>query len=102
MGRSDSRLSSTRSGVVSCCFLAARIPVLPLAAPVPPLALFRGQLWIPGLRHGCAKNVQTADVRVPGRGAAESFIASYRALPRQLRHAAYAQQIEVAPHSRSS
>src|SRR5579863_257916 len=62
MGRSASRLSRTRSGVVMLCFLAAAIVRLSLPAPIPPLALIEGQERIASLGHGRTISIQTADV----------------------------------------
>src|ERR1700690_3678339 len=102
MGRSASRLSSTRSGVVSSRFSAAAITRLSSAAPVPPLALLGRQKRIPRLRYRRAKNIQAADVlRLPGN-LAKLLIKLFRVPPRELRHAGNPEQLEIAQHGRSN
>src|SRR5271155_3001083 len=100
MGRSASRLSRTRSGVVRLRLLdlAAGIAGLSLAAPIPPLALFTAQARVAGLRYCCAENIQAANIhRLPGSGA-QALVQFFGVLARELRHAANAEQIEIAQH----
>src|ERR1700675_464878 len=100
MGRSASRLSKTRSGVVRLLLLdlAAGIAGLSLAAPIPPIALRAGKPGITGLRHSRAENIQAADIhRLAGLGA-QALIQLLRILSGELRHAADPQQTEIAKH----
>src|SRR5208282_2149241 len=101
MGRSASRLSRTRSGVVRSRFSAAAIARLSPPAPIPPLALFRWQKWIPSLRYRRPKNIQAADVLRLAGNLAELLIKLFRVLPGQLDHAGNAEQLEIAQHGRS-
>src|ERR1700676_276923 len=104
MGRSASKLSNTRSGVVSVNRLPFRILhrfTLSLAAPIPPLALLHGKPRVTRLRHRRAKNVEAANVLVLRSHAAQLLIESIRILPRQLRHAAYPQDFKIAQHGRT-
>src|SRR5215510_15435692 len=97
MAHSASKLKSTRSGVVSSDFLRGMSLFAP-AAPVPPLTLFSRQERIPGLSDRCGENIQAADV-VPLPGdAAEFGVKPSWILPAELRHAADAQQLEIAQH----
>src|SRR5713101_5408462 len=101
MGRSASRLSSTRSGVVSSGCLAARIAGLPFAAPIPPLALFGRQAPVARLGHGRAENIQTTDVLLlPGRPA-KFFIELLGVLFRELRHALNSEKVKITEHGRT-
>src|SRR5271154_1692452 len=103
MGRSASRLSRTRSGVVRLLLLdlAAGIAGLSLAAPIPPLALFAGQARIARLRHGGAKNVEAADIHPLAGFGAQALVQLFGILTRELRHAANAEQVEIAKHGRA-
>src|SRR5208282_1344212 len=96
MGRSASRLSRTRSGVVSPRFLAPGIARLSLPAPVPPLRLLERQPWISRLRHCRHEDVQAADVLRLSGDSAEFLVKLFRIAPRQLRHAVNPQQFKVA------
>src|SRR5271155_3503562 len=103
MGRSASKLSRTRSGVVRLLLLdlVAGIAGLSAAAPIPPLALFTAQPRIARLRHGRAEHVQAADIhRLAGFGA-QALVQLFGILARELRHAANAEQVEIAKHGRA-
>src|SRR5438309_3536568 len=101
MGRSESRLSSTRSAVVrSSLRLRFGTPRLPLAAPVPPYTFLRRQSWIARLRDGCSEDVEAADVRTLPGDLAQASIHLARVGVSQLSDAADAQQLEVAQHGR--
>jgi hypothetical protein len=76
--------------------------LFPLFAPPPPLALRRIEPRIPRLRHGRAKHVQHADVLMLPRHAPQLLVELPRVLPRQLRHAANPQQLEVPQHGGSN
>src|ERR1700682_2717542 len=105
MGRSASKLSNTRSGVVSVNRLPLRMLhrfALSQAAPIPPLALLRGKPRVTRLRHHRVKNVEAADVLVRRRHAAQLLIESLGILPGKLRHAAHPQEFKVAQHRRTN
>src|SRR5271156_4044924 len=103
MGRSASRLSRTRSGVVRLLLLdlAAGIAGLSLAAPIPPLALFTGQARIAGLRYRCGENIEATNInRLAGFGT-EALVKFFGILAGQLGHAANAEQVEIVQHGRA-
>src|ERR1700680_2533515 len=102
IGRSASRLSSTRSGVVNSRFSARAIPLLSSAAPIPPLALLRWQTPVPCLRHRRAKNIQAADVLRLPRDSAQLLIKFLWASFGKLRHAGNAEQFKTAQHRRTN
>src|SRR5579864_4229666 len=103
IGRSASRLSRTKSGIVSSRFSAGGdITLLSLAAPIPPLRLFQRETWISRLRNGRAKNVQAANILGLSRKQAELLIKFFWILPGQLRHAADAEQFKIAEHRGSN
>src|SRR5271165_148571 len=102
MGRSASRLSRTRSGVVNARVSAAPIARLSLSAPIPPLALVERQPRIPCLRHGRPKDIQAADVLRLAGNLAKLLIELLWVLPRELGDAANAEQVEIAQHCRSN
>src|SRR5258707_5714529 len=74
IGCSASRLSKTRSGMVSSRFLAAGMARFPLPAPVPPLALLGREQRIAGLSYGRREDVLAADVDALAGDAAELLI----------------------------
>src|ERR1700675_2588394 len=98
MGRSASRLSKTRSGVVRLLLfdLAAGIAGLSLAAPIPPTALRAGKPRVASLRHSRAENIQAADIHRPAGLGAQALVKFFGILARELRHAANPQQAEIA------
>src|SRR5579862_1105141 len=100
MGRSASKLSSTKSGVVNPRFSAPAIACLSSAAPVPPLALFQRQKRIPCLRYRRAKNIQTADVLRLPFDSTQLLIKLLGISPRKLRHAGNPEQLEITQHGR--
>src|SRR3984885_7773005 len=102
IGRSASRLRSTRSGVVSSRFLAAGIACLALAAPLPPQALLDRQIRILRLRYRRPKYVQATDVLRPAGDLAELLVHLLRIAPRQLRHGANTEEFEIAQHRRAN
>src|SRR5271155_1433099 len=102
MGRSASRLSSTRSGVVRPRFSAAAIARLSFAAPIPPLALVERQMRIPCLGYRRPKNIQAADVLRLAGDLAEAFVKFLRVLPRESVHAGNAEPVKVAQHGRAN
>src|SRR3984885_10417297 len=102
IGRSASKLSSTRSGVVNSLFLAAGITCLALAAPVPPQALLDRQIRILRLRYRRPKYVQATDVLRLAGDLAELLVHLLRIAPRQLRHGANTEEFEIAPHRRAN
>jgi hypothetical protein len=61
MGRSASRLKTTKSGVVTVA-LSFAIGSLPFLAPVPPLPLFDRQIGILCLGDSRGKHIETADI----------------------------------------
>src|SRR5580700_6369288 len=103
MGRSASRLSRTRSGVVSVerSFLAAGIASLSAAAPIPPLALCTGQPRIAGLRRRRGENIEAANIHGLACLGAQALIELFGILASELSHAANAEQIEIAKHGRA-
>jgi hypothetical protein len=66
------------------------------------LALLCGEAGIASLSHGGAKNVETADVLVLGRDAAERFVQSFGTAPGQLGDATYPEDFEIAKHGRAN
>src|SRR6202046_1866262 len=98
MGRSASRRSSTRSGVVRLLALFFGMFFLPQAAPIPPLAFFRGEQRVARLCYRGLKCVQTADVDALAREAAKFLVHFARILPRELTDRANAQHFKVAQH----
>src|SRR4029077_11738249 len=101
IGRSASRLSRTRSGVVSARFLAPGIARFPLAARVPALALFHGKLRILRLRHRRLKDIQTADIlRFPGLDT-ELLVQLFRIAACELSNRLNPQKFEVTNYRRS-
>src|ERR1700732_2750232 len=99
MGRSASKLSSTRSGTVTPRFSAAAITRLSSMAPIPPLALLHRQPRVPRLRHRRAKDIQTANVLRLSRDLAELFVEPLRIPPGKLSYGSNAEQLKVAQHS---
>jgi hypothetical protein len=57
--------------------------------------LLNGELRVARLRHGGAKNIQAANVRVLWRDAAKRLIKPLWISPGQLRDAAHAQDLEI-------
>src|ERR1035437_6456417 len=102
MGHSVSRASSTRSGVVGSRGSAGGIRRLAPTAPIPPLALLRRKARIPGLGHGRAKDIQHTRVLALAGKAAQLFVHTLRVLAGQVRHALYAQHLEIADHGRAN
>src|SRR5579863_5106350 len=100
IGRSASKLSRTKSGVVSAPCLAPVIACLPFATPIPPLALLCRQTWISGLRYGRTKDIEAADVHRPLGNSAKLFVKFLRILPGELVHAGNSKQLEIAQHGR--
>src|SRR6476660_43311 len=101
IGRSASRLSRTRSGVVSSRLLAVGIARFPLPAPIPPLAFFQRKLRISRLRHRGLEDVQATDVlRFPGLDA-ELLIQLLRIAAGELSHRLDPKKLEVADHRRT-
>src|SRR5215471_4869069 len=118
MGRSASKLSSTRSAVVSStpsfpfffftAFLIAGLPhaglaflccaSFPFFAPPPPLALLRRQPWILCLSDGGLERIQHANVLMLPGDSSQPGVHRLRVLLCQLRDAANAQQFEIAKH----
>src|SRR5262249_35091054 len=100
MGRSASRLSSTRSGVVSARLLLCLATGLPFAAPIPPYALLRRQVRIARLRHGGTENVQHADVLMLARHATQPLVHALRLAAGQAIHGPDSQQLEIPQYRR--
>src|SRR5215471_17873418 len=98
MGRSASKLSSTRSGVVSARFLVAGIGSLAFTTPIPPLTLVGRQFGILRLFDSCAEGVETADVDGLALQRAQLLVELLRIPARELRNAVYAEHLEVAQH----
>src|ERR1700693_2068955 len=98
MGRSASRLSRTRSGVVRPLALFFGMVFLPQAAPIPPLTFFCGKQRVASLRHRGLKAVEAADIDALAGEAAKFFVHFVRILARELADGANAQQFEIAEH----
>src|SRR5437588_6530069 len=99
MGRSQSRLSSTRSGVVRSRLLLG-MGAFPLSAPIPPLALVQWQSGIARLGYRRAKHVEhTWVLFLPGE-LGQALIKLFRRLPRQLGDVGYAEPLEISQHNR--
>src|SRR5580692_8501036 len=101
IGRSASKLSRTKSGVVSAPCLAPAIACLPFATPIPPLALLHRQMWIPGLRDSRTKDIEAADVHRLLGNSAKLLVKFLRILPGELADAGNAEQLEIVQHGRS-
>src|SRR5215471_1713798 len=112
MGCSASRLSRTRSGVVRfrvlllgmgrlpALRLARRSRALPLAAPVPPMALGGRETGIARLRHGGGEGVEHAGIRALAGYPTEPLVKMAGLLAGKLRHAADAQPPKIPQHGR--
>jgi hypothetical protein len=74
---------------------------LSLAAPIPPLALRRGQQWIARLGHRRAKHVEDARVLPLPCQPAKPIIHFARVGTRKLANVSNAQHFEIAEHGRS-
>src|ERR1700722_17193506 len=98
MGRSASRLSRTRSGVVRVFCLFFGMAFFPAAAPIPPLTFLRGQQRVASLGYGGLKGVEAADVDALAGDAAQFFVHLAGILARELADGADFQQLEVAKH----
>src|ERR1700728_261580 len=98
MGRSASRLSRTRSGVVRLLGLFFCMAVLPQAAPIPPLAFFRGEQRVASLGYRGLEGVETADVNALAGKAAKFLVHFMGILARELTDGTNAQQFEIAKH----
>src|ERR1051326_7747732 len=97
MGRSDRRLSRTRSAVVSGSLpLPFATPRLSFPAPVPPYRLLRREQRIARLRHRCLKYIKAADVVLLSRELTQTFVHLVGILSRQSGNIADSQQLEVA------
>src|SRR2546426_54594 len=97
IGRSASKLSSTRSGVVSSrplllgAFIRNPAPLLPYSlasllpssAPVPPQTFFRRQSRVSRLRHGRGKHIQHTDIVLLTGNVVQPVIEPPRILPRK-------------------
>src|SRR5580692_4548083 len=95
MGRSASKLSRTRSGVVSVPCLFFGMAFLSAAAPIPPLAFFRGEQRIARLGYGGLERVEAADVDALAGDAAKLFVHFAGILARELADGADFQQLEI-------
>jgi hypothetical protein len=71
---------------------------LSLAAPPPPLALFRGQARIARLSHCRPKHIQHANILVLPSYPSEIAIEPVRISPCQFRNASHAKQVEISQH----
>src|SRR6185437_6005942 len=99
MGRSDSRLSKTRSAVVSgSLLLRFATPRLPFPAPVPPYRLRRREQRIARLRHRCLKYIKAADVVLLSRKLTQTFVHMVGILSCQSGKIGDSQQLKVAKH----
>src|ERR1700722_6779116 len=98
MGRSASRLSRTRSGVVRVPCLFFCMAFLSAAAPIPPLAFFGGEQRVASLGYGGLKGVKAADVDALAGDAAEFFVHFAGILGCELADGADFQQLEIAEH----
>src|ERR1700691_5162257 len=98
MGRSASKLSRTRSGVVRLLGLFLGMVFLPQAAPIPPLAFFRGKQRVARLGYRGLKGVEAADVNALAGEAAKFFVYFMRILARELADGANAQHFKIAKH----
>src|SRR4051795_13504814 len=98
MGRSASRLSKTRSGVVSPFSLPFLIFLFPQPAPVPPLALLRRKQRIFCLRNGGTKNIQATDILPLPLDTVQCRIHGLRISSGKPFNTVDAQLVEVAQH----
>ena len=71
---------------------------LPAAAPIPPLAFFRGEQRVAGLGHGGLEGVEAADVDALAGDAAKFFVHLAGILARELADGADFQQLEIPKH----
>src|ERR1700722_19888206 len=101
IGRSASRLSKTRSGVVRSRALDAAILRLPQAAPIPPLALPGGKQGIARLRYSRGEDVEAADVLPLPCCTAKTLVEARGLLPCELGNIADTEKFEVPERSGS-
>ena len=71
---------------------------LSAAAPIPPLAFFRGEQRVASLGYGGLKCVEAADVDALAGNAAKFFVHLAGILVRELADRADFQQLEIAEH----
>src|SRR5215467_13140323 len=101
MGRSESRLSTTRSAVVrSSLRLPLGTPGLSLATPVPPYTLLWRQSRVARLRNRRLKDIEAANVLPFSGDLAQALVHAARTRFGQLSDAANSQQLEIAKHGR--
>jgi hypothetical protein len=75
---------------------------LPLAAPIPPLALLSGKKRVAGLGHSGGEDVLAADIDALTGGAAELLVKPRWILPGKLLYAANAEKLKIAEHGWSN
>src|SRR5689334_1683294 len=99
MGRSDRRLSNTRSAVVSgSLLLRFATPRLSFPAPVPPHRLLRREQRIARLRNCCVEDIKAADVMLLSCELTQTVVHVPRILSCQSGNIMDSQQLEVAKH----